>query len=63
MLAIALEKQTIAIPDDKTLINELNQYTQKQLPGGLVRFGAPSGQHDDMVMALALTNAVAGNYE
>jgi phage FluMu gp28-like protein len=63
MLAIALEKQAISIPDDKVLIGELAQYTQEQLPGGLVRFGAPSGQHDDMVMALALANAVAGSYE
>jgi hypothetical protein len=36
-------------------------YQAERLPSGLLRYGAPSGQHDDTVMALAMAwSAVSG---
>jgi phage terminase large subunit-like protein len=52
-LAMAFEHRRIAIPDDATLIGELMAYEIETLPSGLIRYGAPSGMHDDCVMALA----------
>jgi phage terminase large subunit-like protein len=52
-LALAFEHQLLAIPNDKTLMNELLGYEVETTPAGLTRYGAPVGQHDDMVMALA----------
>ncbi len=41
-------------------MGELVAYQAEQLPSGLLRYGAPAGQHDDTVMALALVwNAVS----
>jgi hypothetical protein len=53
-LALAFERGTIKIPDDPTLIGELQAYDAERLPSGLLRYGAPPGQHDDCVMSLAL---------
>lgn len=36
------------------LVGELVAYQAERLPSGLLRYGAPSGQHDDTVMALAV---------
>lgn len=52
-LALAFEHQLIAIPNDKTLVNELFGYEVETTSAGLTRYSAPAGQHDDMVMALA----------
>ena len=53
-LALAFEQQDIGIPDDPTLLGELQAYTMERLPSGNFRYSAPSGLHDDMVMALAI---------
>lgn len=53
-LALAFEQGEIEILNDPTLIGELVAYDQERLPSGLMRYGAPSGMHDDCVMALAL---------
>jgi phage terminase large subunit-like protein len=53
-LALAFERGEIRIPDDPVLVGELLAYDAERLPGGLLRYGAPSGMHDDCVMALAL---------
>ena len=53
-LAMAFEQQELRILPDQTLISELQAYEQERLPSGLVRFSAPDGMHDDMVMSLAL---------
>lgn len=34
--------------------DEFLNYEQTQLPGGMIRYGAPSGMHDDLVMATAI---------
>jgi hypothetical protein len=38
------------------LYNELNAYSYKVNPSGLISFNAPSGYHDDTVMSLMLAN-------
>jgi hypothetical protein len=53
-LAIAFEQGTISIPDYSPLINELMCFDQERLPSGMIRYGAPHGQHDDTVMSLAI---------
>jgi hypothetical protein len=53
-LALAIEKEEIALLPDEALLNELAAYTMERLPGGAYRYSAPSGLHDDLVIALAL---------
>jgi hypothetical protein len=53
-LALAFERGALRILSDPTLIGELQAYEMERLPSGLVRYGAPEGMHDDMVMSLAL---------
>ena len=53
-LALAFERGDIGILNDPVLVGELVAYQAERLPSGLVRYGAPSGQHDDCVMALAM---------
>jgi hypothetical protein len=60
-LALAFERGDIRIPRDAALVSELVAYQAERLPSGLTRYGAPSGQHDDCVMALLIAwSAVAG---
>ena len=53
-LALAFERQTIAVLPDETLLNELAAYESERLPGGMLRYNAPAGMHDDTVIATAL---------
>ena len=54
-LAIALEQGSVSYPRIPELINELKAYEYRPAKaGGGHTFGAPSGYHDDCVMALAL---------
>mgnify|MGYP002413555842 CR=1 FL=1 len=53
-LAVAFEQSEIEILNDPILTGELMAYDQERLPSGLIRYGAPEGQHDDCVMSLAL---------
>lgn len=60
-LAMGIERETISFPDIPELINELNIFTFETLPSGMLRYAAPDGLHDDIVMALALAfNAHGG---
>jgi phage FluMu gp28-like protein len=60
-LALAFERGTISIPNDPVLIGELQSFEAKPLASGLMRYEAPSGGHDDTVMALAIAwQGVAG---
>jgi hypothetical protein len=56
-LALAFERADIRIVNDPVLVSELVAYQAERLPSGLVRYGAPSGQHDDTVIALAWPGA------
>ena len=53
-LALAFEQGSIRIPNEAWLIDELEAYEMERLPSGLLRYGAPSGMHDDGVMSLAI---------
>lgn len=52
-LTMAFEQGIISILNDRVLIAELEAYTMIRAPSGLFRYSAPSGLHDDCVMALA----------
>lgn len=53
-LVIAIERGDVRIQPRPVLVNELEAYTFNMSPTGNVRYGAPSGMHDDTVIALAL---------
>ena len=53
-LALAFERGDLSIIPDDVLIGELQAYAMERLPSGLLRYNAPSGLHDDTVIALAL---------
>ena len=53
-LGLAIERGDLTLLDDAVQTGELLAYEAKVLPSGLLRYGAPSGQHDDTVMALGL---------
>ena len=53
-LALALENRAIRFIPDPVLMAELQAYEGERLPGGLMRYGAPPGMHDDTVMAVML---------
>lgn len=58
-LALAIERGDVALLDNETQIAELEAYDMERLPGGMFRYSAPQGMHDDTVMALALAWAGA----
>lgn len=53
-LTLAFERDELQILRDPVLVSELQAYQAETLPSGLLRYGAPYGQHDDTVMALAM---------
>ena len=53
-LALALEQGAVRLPDDQTLIGELQAFEMERLPSGRWRYAAPPGMHDDCVVSLAL---------
>lgn len=53
-LALAFEREELHIVNDPVLVSELQAYTMERLPSGRFRYSAPSGMHDDTVIALAL---------
>lgn len=55
-LQSAIESQSITLPRNTAMIDELILYGYECLPSGSVRYSAPSGSHDDYVIALALAN-------
>ncbi len=57
--ALALERRAITLLNDPLLIGELQAYQAETTVTGLIRYGAPVGQHDDCVMSLLLAYAPA----
>ncbi len=53
-LVSAIEAGDIRLLDEPVLIAELEAYTYTMEKSGYTRYGAPSGGHDDTVIALAL---------
>lgn len=54
-LQAAFEHREIKILNDPVLINELQAYESKRSKAGNFSYSAPSGMHDDTVIALALS--------
>lgn len=54
-LELAFEQRTIKILNNDTQKSELMAYESERLPSGLIRYNAPEGMHDDIVIALALS--------
>lgn len=52
-LELAFDRRAITVLDDPVLRLELNAYERRER-AGLPQYSAPTGQHDDTVMALAL---------
>lgn len=62
-LQLAFERRDIRILNDPVLVSELMAYQADRTASGLLRYGAPAGGHDDMVIALALAwTAVCGQH-
>jgi hypothetical protein len=59
-LQMAFESGAISIPNDAQLIAELQSFEGVPSPSGMMRYGAPAGLHDDMVIALAIAWAAVG---
>jgi hypothetical protein len=55
-LAVAIEHGQIKIPNIVTVKNELSAFTYQITRTGKITYNAPTGFHDDIVMALALAN-------
>jgi len=55
-LRVAIEFQNITFPQIPVMIRELERYEYKINSNGNISYSAPSGQHDDTVIALALAN-------
>ena len=53
-LSLAIENGEVTLLNDQVQTGELLAYEAERMPSGLLRYGAPVGQHDDCVVALAL---------
>lgn len=53
-VAVALERGELALQPEPALLEELSAYRMTPLAGGGFKYSAPSGGHDDTVIALAL---------
>ncbi len=51
---ICIEQRLVSMPRISVLISELQAYEYERLPAGALRMNAPSGMHDDAVIAFAL---------
>ena len=62
-LMFAFENQGIGIPNIKSLLDELDAYeVYTSTVGEMVRYSAPSGQHDDIVSSLMLAVSAYAEY-
>lgn len=53
-LALAFEQMNVHLLPDPVLIAELVAFQGTVLPSGMIRYSAPEGAHDDLVMALLI---------
>ncbi|GIV22153.1 MAG: hypothetical protein KatS3mg023_3904 [Armatimonadota bacterium] len=58
-LVLALEQEDLKLLDEEWLLQELENYQYERTEAGNLRMNAPSGKHDDGVMALALAWHIA----
>jgi len=57
--ALGFERRQFRLLDDPRQLREHEAFEQQTLPGGLIRFTAPQGEHDDTVIANALAWSLA----
>lgn len=50
-MAAALERGDLMLLDDPTGIEQMQAFAGERLPSGMMRYSAPAGLHDDIVMA------------
>lgn len=61
--ALGIERGKVLLLDDDTQKLELGAYESETLPGGMIRYNAPEGMHDDTVIAGALAwSRAKGDY-
>lgn len=53
-LALAFERGILTIIPDPVALAEFQSFQTERLPGGGLRYAAPEGLHDDIVMAVAM---------
>lgn len=53
-LQLAFERKEIRLPAIPWLLSEFMAFEQTRSPGGHIKYGAPSGGHDDGVMSVAI---------
>ena len=59
-LALALERGELQLLQFEPLLDELEAFEVDRTASGLTRYGAPSGEHDDCVISLALAYSALG---
>lgn len=57
--ALGFERRAFRLLDDPRQLREHEAFEGQTLPGGLIRFTAPAGEHDDTVIANALAWSLA----
>jgi len=62
-LAVAIENSAVTLLDDPVQIDELLSYEMDRLPSGRYTYSAPSGLHDDTVIATALAWKAASSFQ
>lgn len=62
-LSVSMDNQDIFIPGDQELIGELELFAYEMTSSGNIRYNAPDGFHDDMVVALAMLNKLMNEHE
>ena len=50
-LALDIEYKRVRLPDDKILIDEFQSFSMERTESGIIKYSAPDGYHDDIVMA------------
>ena len=53
-LSVFIENKYISFPNIPALIDELHSFSYEITPSGKMKYGAPSGFHDDCVMSMAM---------
>ncbi|MGQ9880460.1 MAG: terminase large subunit domain-containing protein [Armatimonadota bacterium] len=61
-LALAMERRRIAIPPHPDLLRELHAFSASRSASGHIRLQAQGGEHDDLVIALALAYHAAERF-
>lgn len=56
-LALAMDQYSISYPDSEEIKLELRQFREERTAAGNLRYSAVTGAHDDIVMAMALSNS------